>query len=167
MIYLVKCGECYKIGYTCRRKPDARISSMQTGNPFPISLVGFWEGSEKHEASLHEHFSARHVNGEWFALTSEDVATVEAIAKAIVTGETLIPESPKEPPRSRFPEGLDVEVEGCACGGCGYWVHFVGSLDYVVCKSRCCNGYKHPLEAYMRRRDHRKAMTAVIHAHKL
>jgi hypothetical protein len=166
MIYLVKCGEYYKIGYTSGRTANERLNSMQTGNPYPMTLAGFWEGTRDHEAELHTHFATRRVSGEWFALTDEDVATVESIAKAIVTGERLIPETPKEPPRSKFPEGLNVPVEGCYCAGCASLVHFVGSLDYVVCEFCKCQLSQN---LYLRssRRDRREAMHAVVRAHKL
>lgn len=42
------------------------MSSLQTGSPFPLYLVGTMKGCKKKEAYLHEVFEDERVSGEWF-----------------------------------------------------------------------------------------------------
>lgn len=72
MIYLAKCGDYYKIGFTSG-DVSKRISALQTGNPIPIQLVGTIPGDQKTETALHVRFSEKRVQGEWFTLDDDDV----------------------------------------------------------------------------------------------
>ena len=74
MIYLVRCGPFYKIGYTRSCKAESRIKGLQTGNPYPIELVATWPGSQNDEIRLHHKFFERWERGEWFALSDDDLA---------------------------------------------------------------------------------------------
>ncbi len=73
-IYVMECEGFYKIGWTTN--PRHRRFGLQTGSPFPITLVGVIEGSIMNEAEWHEAFEDKRVRGEWFALTEEDVSRV-------------------------------------------------------------------------------------------
>lgn len=74
--YLFKAGGAYKIGVT--QDIPQRIRALQTGNPHPIVLVCFMitiVGAVEKE--LHKHFNPDRMQGEWFALSSEDVARIK------------------------------------------------------------------------------------------
>lgn len=73
-IYVMECAGFYKIGWTMT--PRTRRITLQVGSPLPVTLVGVIEGSVMNEAEWHEAFRDKHVSGEWFSLTEEDVARV-------------------------------------------------------------------------------------------
>lgn len=62
-----------KIGLS--KDVHARIRQLQTGSPYKLALMGWVIGSDDRplEAELHERFADRHLHGEWFQLTPEDV----------------------------------------------------------------------------------------------
>lgn len=80
MIYLARCRDVYKIGYTAS-DPAKRIKSLQTGNPSRIELIGTVPGSYEEEDRLHVRFAAKRVSGEWFALDDEDVEYILSLNK--------------------------------------------------------------------------------------
>lgn len=69
-VYLIRAGttNLYKVGYTSKT-PEDRRSSLQTGNPFPLSVVTSWRGSERDEQRLHALLDPYRKEGEWFELT--------------------------------------------------------------------------------------------------
>ncbi|MBP5456999.1 MAG: GIY-YIG nuclease family protein [Paludibacteraceae bacterium] len=64
----------YKIGVT-RKTAENRISSLQTGNASELFTIRRYPTNHpfRMETMLHNRFSAKHVMGEWFALTDDDV----------------------------------------------------------------------------------------------
>lgn len=66
-VYFLGAGPFVKIGKTNGR-PDARISELQTGCPFPMTLLAHLKGGLRLESSLHSRFRYLRVreNGEWF-----------------------------------------------------------------------------------------------------
>ena len=72
-VYLLKIDtpdrRLYKIGVTTT-SISQRIKSLQTGCPYEISLVDYYESSNGHlvEKTLHRQFSHAKTFGEWFAL---------------------------------------------------------------------------------------------------
>jgi len=139
MIYLIKGGEFYKIGYTSGREVGPRLSAMQTSNPYKLEAVGLWHGTENDEAALHAMFSERRVRGEWFTLTAEDVERLRALMDAkpieveLPPPPRAAPPSPQSLPEFAFPPGINVEVEDVGCTWCGRWLHFIGEINYLVC----------------------------------
>lgn len=73
-VYVMECAGYYKIGWS--RSPNQRLAGVQTSCPLPVTLVGVFEGSMATEAEWHLAFRDKRVNGEWFALTDEDVSRV-------------------------------------------------------------------------------------------
>lgn len=159
MIYLAKSGDYFKIGYTCGRKADSRIKNMQTGNPYPITLVGLWEGSMNDEAALHAQFAHRRLHGEWFSLTADDIAALEmATQKRLVEAaqrkpkRRSLPPNPQCLPDLKFPDDIMVEVEGqMGCTWCGSPLYFTGTINYLTCRlcdrrvpmgTIICNAYR-------------------------
>lgn len=76
MIYLIRCKENVKVGYTSLDSVESRVSSMQTGNPFKLEVVGTYDGTVSEERSLHELLSKYHVRGEWFRMCDEVMSIV-------------------------------------------------------------------------------------------
>lgn len=166
MIYLVKCGEFYKIGYTSARNADGRIAGMRTGNPYPITVVELWEGDRKAEEALHTAFAYRRTSGEWFALTDEDLARLRREMAAYVPDEKqparrAAPPDPLCLPDLKFPPGIDVEVHGVGCTWCARWMRFVGEINYLICEC----GMKSPMGTIVCNRERRKAVEAVMFKH--
>jgi hypothetical protein len=68
-VYFVAIGEPYithvKIGFTAKN-PWARVSSLQTGCPFKMWLLGFVFGCRGMEAELHDVLFQERCEGEWF-----------------------------------------------------------------------------------------------------
>lgn len=64
-----------KIGFSS--DPVSRLQSLQTGNPYDLTLIGVVPGSMAHEAKLHATCSKARVQGEWFWPTAEVLAVIE------------------------------------------------------------------------------------------
>jgi hypothetical protein len=78
-VYLIRSVDgFYKIGYST--DPKARIVALQTSTPNELTLVKWWyhPNSIKIEHELHRFFKKKRVSGEWFALTVEDIETIES-----------------------------------------------------------------------------------------
>lgn len=73
-VYLLTDGECFKIGVT-RGDVYKRITKLQTGNPYDIKLIDFYETNYpfKIEKMLHKRYGKNNVNNEWFFLEKNDV----------------------------------------------------------------------------------------------
>lgn len=63
-VYFVLCGEFIKVGFSSN--PYKRLSSMQTGSPFPLVMLADIPGSKDDEQEIHRMFPDLHVRGEWF-----------------------------------------------------------------------------------------------------
>lgn len=64
-------GIC-KIGYTADYTPLKRLKSLQTGNPYPLAILGVVPvGDYLDESVLHQKFKPYKISGEWFTLTEE------------------------------------------------------------------------------------------------
>jgi hypothetical protein len=73
-VYVIQGGVLYKIGYTYGPVRQ-RLSTLQTGSPIKLSLVCEIRApvAEKLERALAERFHTRHVRGEWYRLTKQDI----------------------------------------------------------------------------------------------
>jgi hypothetical protein len=63
-LYVVKCGNYFKIGVT--DNIEVRLKSLQSCNPYPITLELFYKGKGMYEEALHKAFHKYHHSGEWF-----------------------------------------------------------------------------------------------------
>jgi len=79
-VYVLKGGPYYKIG----RSTDAsrRITQIQPQMPFVANLICSIPTDNMYvlEATLHERYADKRVNGEWFTLDDEDVAYIKGLA---------------------------------------------------------------------------------------
>jgi hypothetical protein len=78
-IYLLSGGGYYKIGLTT--DVDRRISEISPKLPFEVELIHVIQADDmtKAESYLHERFSDKRVNGEWFRLSSDDVEWIKGL----------------------------------------------------------------------------------------
>jgi hypothetical protein len=72
-VYLIKCGELYKIGKTTNL--ERRIKEFAVGNPYPLILVTsrYSLDIDSLERSFHIYYRKKRIKGEWFELNAEEV----------------------------------------------------------------------------------------------
>ena len=77
-VYLVKCENLYKIGFTSK-KVIKRLKELQVGNGNEFVLVKEFQSefASKLESTLHRIFNSKHKSGEWYELTDEDVESFD------------------------------------------------------------------------------------------
>lgn len=87
MIYVIRCGDTdlYKIGHTIH-EPKHRRTELQSGCPYPLTLIAVYEGDTSTEDEVHSNFSEKHVRGEWYSLTHDDLRRLE---DSLIKAETL------------------------------------------------------------------------------
>jgi len=75
-VYVIQAGEYgpVKIGFTAN--PFARLSELQTGNPFPLRVVaaefiGDRRSASELESIIHNKLSEFRLKGEWFAFNEQ------------------------------------------------------------------------------------------------
>lgn len=82
-IYVVKCGQLYKIGRS--KKPAARIRSMQLPEPSQI-VVTIETSDPRLEKRLHAEYASKRQHGEWFRLSEADLIDIGVLARNQVKG---------------------------------------------------------------------------------
>lgn len=77
-VYLIQCGDYVKIGMA--RDVKKRLSSLQTGSPSPMYLLGHFDSrnDRQTEGLLHAKFREKRVSGEWFNLGEDDIEQIKA-----------------------------------------------------------------------------------------
>lgn len=75
-VYLLAGGGCYKIGRT--KDLSKRTEQLAVQLPYRVELVCSLRADDPKalETDLHERFADKRLNGEWFDLSSEDVAYI-------------------------------------------------------------------------------------------
>lgn len=78
-VYFVRSlhGGPVKIG--CTSGLAARLSYLQTGNPYPLALLAAYPGAEAEERAEHERFRFVRLRGEWFKDSPELMAYIESL----------------------------------------------------------------------------------------
>jgi hypothetical protein len=86
-VYLLESNGVYKIGFS--RFPLGRVKSLQTGSPYPITMIHKIKTPyfRQLEAKLHYEFRDKRLHNEWFALTPEDVERFKMLNHAGRTPE--------------------------------------------------------------------------------
>jgi hypothetical protein len=85
-VYLVAGeGGVYKIGKTTQL--DKRVNFFEIKLPFPIELVCVIPSDDISglERQMHKRFADKHVNGEWFKLTQQEVEEIKSMASSSST----------------------------------------------------------------------------------
>ncbi len=81
-VYLIKSERgMYKIGRS--KGPKGRIKTLEVKLPFeiePICLIPT-QNANRLEKQLHYRFESKRIDGEWFALTEEDVQYIKSLAE--------------------------------------------------------------------------------------
>ena len=78
-IYLIQSEnnyeKLYKIGFTRNKDVKKRLNQLKTGNPSRLSIVEKFETkhNRKVETTLHNIYSMKNIDGEWFRLDEYDV----------------------------------------------------------------------------------------------
>ena len=78
-IYLIESDneheKLYKIGFTRNKDVKKRLKQLKTGNPAKLSLIEKFETkhNRKVEITLHNIYSMKNIDGEWFKLENYDV----------------------------------------------------------------------------------------------
>lgn len=78
-IYFLAAGPFVKIGKSTG-SPSARIRELQTGCPYPITLVAHAIGGLREEFALHKRFAAYREHGEWFRHEGELAVHIASVA---------------------------------------------------------------------------------------
>jgi hypothetical protein len=80
-IYLLGGEGYYKIGRTMN--VNRRVRQLEIQLPWPVKLLHTipCENHKQSEKKLHAMYANRRANGEWFALTGQDVASIQDIAR--------------------------------------------------------------------------------------
>lgn len=76
MVYFIQQSneDVYKIGYTQSNDCTSRLSSIQTGNPYPLSVYKSVRDAEQStEKFFHDYFKNRRLSGEWFSITASEI----------------------------------------------------------------------------------------------
>jgi hypothetical protein len=78
-VYVIQAGPYYKIGVS--RKVSRRIRQLSTLPPFDLELVCTIKTDDMFalERTLHEKFSSKRINGEWFSLSDSDVQFIKSL----------------------------------------------------------------------------------------
>ncbi len=80
-VYLIRMGrtKMYKIGIS--NDPEKRLDSLQTASPYKLKLLNIFpaDNATAAEEKLHAVFHGQRKEGEWFSLTDEQRAVIEAI----------------------------------------------------------------------------------------
>lgn len=82
-----------KIGFSF--DPAKRLAELQTGSPFPLTLIGTCEGSFSLECRMHERLKDYRRTGEWFEFgPQEALDLLQQLSAAKDEGEYSIDELP-------------------------------------------------------------------------
>lgn len=78
-VYILQAGPFYKIGKA--RDVDKRLAKFTPKLPFEVRLIHTiaTDNARELESYLHRMFKAKRTNGEWFALSEEDVAWLKTL----------------------------------------------------------------------------------------
>lgn len=76
-IYLLKCNDYYKIGYTINS--GKRLAAYKTHNPYPVEVLARIDCAEykAFERDIATRYASKHHCGEWYKLDTKDVQLIK------------------------------------------------------------------------------------------
>lgn len=75
-VYFIQDSHSGAIKIGKANRPEKRLKALQTGAPYPLSLLGVITADESTESTLHERFGHLLIRGEWFRPEPELLAFV-------------------------------------------------------------------------------------------
>ena len=78
-LYVFEQEGYYKIGIS--NDPARRLSALQASTPFEVRIsfvLGFGGDAEPIEKALHEYFINKHIRGEWYRLSKQDLEFIRS-----------------------------------------------------------------------------------------
>ena len=90
--YLLSNGRAYKIGITTKTVTK-RVAELQTGSPGKIEISGYSynKNAAEMEQFLHNRYAPKRLEGEWFDLSNDDVASIHHYFETHYLDEYLAP----------------------------------------------------------------------------
>ena len=144
MLYLIKSGDYYKIGYTDNMY--IRLKDYRTHNP-DIHLIGMKEGTLEDESNYHKELSDYIIHGEWMQVPNEKI---EQLKKDFIKVD-IIPTYKKGKKLSDFPkyktytekavnkESVDLKVSATGKRILKFIFDYLGVKDNkVIITTECC-----------------------------
>ena len=76
-VYVVQSGDAFKIGLS--KNVPQRVEQIQPIMPYPVEIILTiqTENMRTLEARLHKRYASKRLNGEWFALTDQDIEDIK------------------------------------------------------------------------------------------
>ena len=82
-VYFAQMGAAGPIKIGMAREPAKRIDTIQSGNPYPLTVLltvaPAWTSTRDLERRLHHLFSNNRMRGEWFESTADLIWTIEML----------------------------------------------------------------------------------------
>lgn len=97
IVYFIRCNQFVKIGFTTRLK--SRLDGLQSGNPYPLQVIGYVPGGPEVELSIHQALAKNRNVGERFRLS-------KSVRQMIVR---LLDEAEPEPGHIKAADGVKIE----------------------------------------------------------
>ena len=80
-VYLIESKEGFKIGRTTRMKERTQLFAVKLPFPIKIRHYAWFSDCVKTESLLHRHFAAQRLEGEWFALSENDIDYIKQLGE--------------------------------------------------------------------------------------
>lgn len=81
MIYAI-CGEGInkvKFGVTINQSGKDRLATLQIGSPVTLRLIAICDWEDRYERVIHRFLAPHHSHGEWFHISAETNAVINAM----------------------------------------------------------------------------------------
>lgn len=89
-VYFIQCGDGGPVKIGKANDVEKRLTLLQIGSPYSLTLLGIMAGGRVDESELHRRFASSRMRGEWFAPTEE--------LRAFIAAETTLPVAPEPEP---------------------------------------------------------------------
>ena len=95
-VYLLCDGDKFKIGMTCQKDINKRISELQTGNPNEIFISAYHETNYPYhiEQMMHLKYKSFNIMNEWFDLSPKQIIEFNEVCKECERTLELLKDNP-------------------------------------------------------------------------